>query len=423
MTGRTRPQRRFVRTAAIALAGAAAGPILGAPLEVHASSARPVAPAQAPTVGAPAELDVTAATARLVENPALRARLVGSAHGYFRFINVPFMKAVCRRIRAEGNALPNVVLHGDAHLEQYAVTEVGRGLTDFDDSASGPATLDLARFGVSIRLAAIQREWMSRGEALFAAFLRGYRKALTDPDTVAPEPAWAKRVQGQFDPDRLAALARAEALMETLPEQRQLLDETTKATALAMLTRNSQLPHSYFDIKKAGTLRVGIGSALAAKYLVRIEGPSAADDDDVMLEVKEVQDLGDVACMRSTPGPSRIMVGQARIAYQPFRLPGVLRAGGRTFWIHAWPLNYVELEIAKGPASADELEEIVYDAGVQLGRGHPNETLKGEAEHMRRALLKRLSEDRLQRMVGELTTETIRAWERFKTASEAEPPG
>lgn len=364
-----------------------------------------------------AELDVPADTARLAQNPALQARLTGSPHGYFRFINVPFMNAVCRRVSSERGPLPIVTLHGDAHVEQYAVTELGRGLTDFDDSASGPATLDLVRFGVSIRLAAQQRGWVDRADALFAAFLRGYRKALGDPNAVAPEPAWAKRVQAGFDPDRLAGLARAEALMEFLPEHRELVDETSKATALAMLTRNSQLAPSYFRLKKAGVLRVGIGSALAAKYLVRIDGPSPADDDDVLLEVKEVQDLGDVSCMRSTPGPSRIMVGQARIAYQPFRLPGVLRASGRTFWIHAWPLNYAELDLAKGPATPEELEEIVYDAGVQLGRGHPNESLKGEAEHLRRTLQKRLSEERLQKMVAELAAETVAAWERFKASS------
>jgi hypothetical protein len=309
-----------------------------------------------------------------------------------------------------------VTLHGDAHVEQYAVTELGRGLTDFDDSASGPAAIDLARFGVSVRLAARQRGWMGRADGLFLAFLRGYRKALMEPEAVAPEPAWARRIQAGFDPDRLAGLARAEALMETMPDQRALLEETSQAASLAMLTKNAQLPPSFFQLKKAGTLRAGIGSALAAKYLVRIEGPSAAAEDDVILEVKEVQDLGDIDCMRSTPGPSRIMVGQARIAYEPFRLPGVIRTGGRTFWIHAWPLNYVELDLATGPASADELEEIVYDAGVQLGRGHPNESLKGEARALRRALLKRLSEGRLETMVAQLAEATVAAWERFRSA-------
>ncbi len=296
------------------------------------------------------------------------------------------------------------------------MTELGRGLTDFDDSASGPATLDLARFGVSIRLAAHQRGWMSRADALFAAFLRGYRKALMDPKAVAPEPAWARRVQTGFDPNPLACLARAEALMDTLPEHKGALDETSKAMALEMLTKNSQLPPSFFNLKKAGTLRIGIGSALAAKYLVRVEGPGPQDDDDVILEVKEVQDLQGVSCLRSLPGPSRIMVGQARIAYQPFNLPGVLRYRGRTFWIHAWPLNYTELDIAKGPSSPQELEEIAYDAGVQLGRGHPNESLKSEADHLRGTLLKRLSEDRLQRWSRQLADETIAAWERFRTA-------
>jgi hypothetical protein len=406
------PSTRALRTIAVLLG---AGALLG----FHAAhAANRATPAAAPDH----ELDVPADTARLAQNPALRQRLIGSPHGYYRFINVPFMKAVCRRVRAERDPLPTVTLHGDAHVEQYAVTELGRGLTDFDDSASGPATIDLVRFGVSLHLAARQRGWPQAAEGLFAAFLRGYRKALADPGVEAAEPAWARRVQAGFDPDRLAGLARVEALMETLPEQRELLDETSKATSIAMLTRNTQLAPSYFTVKTAGVLRAGIGSALAAKYLVRVEGPGPADDDDVVLEVKEVQDLGDVACMRSTPGPSRIMVGQARIAYQPFRLPGVLRANGRTFWIHAWPLNYEELDLADGPATAAELEEIVYDAGVQLGRGHPAESLKGEAAHLRKTLQKRLSDERLAAMVAELTAEAVAAWERFKAASVAASP-
>jgi Uncharacterized protein conserved in bacteria (DUF2252) len=373
----------------------------------------------APPAPLGAELDVTPDTARLAENFALRQRLAASPHGYFRFINIPFMNAVCRRVRAESNALPTVTLHGDAHVEQYAVTELGRGLTDFDDSASGPATLDLARFGVSLRLAAHQRGWMSRADALFAAFLSGYRKALVDPTAVAPEPAWAKRVKSGFDPNPLACLAKAEALMESLPAHRELIEETTKAMSIEMLAKNSQLPSSFFNLKKTGILRAGIGSALAAKYLVRVEGPGPQDDDDVILEVKEVQDLQGVSCLRSLPGPSRIMVGQARIAYEPFYLPGVLRYGGHTFWIHAWPLNYVELDIAKGPSTPEELEEIAFDAGVQLGRGHPNESLKSEADHLRKTLLKRLSEERLRAMVAELTDETIAAWERFRDALQA----
>jgi hypothetical protein len=382
-------------------------------------SAVPSSQASPPPAPIGAELDVTPDTARLAENFALRERLAASPHGYFRFINVPFMNAVCRRVRAEGNALPTVTLHGDAHVEQYAVTELGRGLTDFDDSASGPATLDLTRFGVSLRLAAHERGWMPRADAFFAAFLRGYRKALMDPKAVAPEPAWARRIKGGFETNPLACLAKAEALMETLPAHRELLDETSKAMALEMLTKNSQLPPSFFNLKKTGILRAGIGSALAAKYLVRVEGPGPQDDDDVILEVKEVQDLQGIACLRSLPGPSRILVGQARIAYEPFYLPGVLRYGGRTFWIHAWPLNYIEFDIAKGPATPQELEEVAFDAGVQLGRGHPNESLKSEADHLRKNLLKRLSDERLQAMVAELAEETIAAWERFRNALQA----
>jgi Ser/Thr protein kinase RdoA (MazF antagonist) len=42
-----------------------------------------------------------------------------------------------------------VNLHGDAHLEQFAVTDASFGLIDFDDAVGGPAVIDLLRFGVS----------------------------------------------------------------------------------------------------------------------------------------------------------------------------------------------------------------------------------------------------------------------------------
>src|SRR5262249_53595939 len=152
------------------------------------------------------------------------------------------------------------------------------------------------------------------------------------------------------------------------------------------------------------------------KYLFRVEGETDRDDDDVLLEFKEVRDLKGVGCIRDEPGPTRILVGQARLAYQPFRYPGAVHAGGLSFWVHPWPLNYAELDI-DALRSVDELCEVVYDSGVQLGRGHPKRWAQHEAVHLRRRLAAELSPERVARVTEELALLTRESWERFRAAT------
>ena len=98
-------------------------------------------------------------------NPDLLDRIVHSPQGYFRFINIPFSEEICHRLGDEIHGTPTFNLHGDAHVEQYAVTDLGRGLTDFDDSSKGPAVLDLIRIGVSLHLASEANSWQEQADA------------------------------------------------------------------------------------------------------------------------------------------------------------------------------------------------------------------------------------------------------------------
>ena len=373
---------------------------------------RPAAP--------PGPLDVPADRPDIQTHPALRVRLQASPHGYYRFINSEFTREVCRRFADLKQPQPEVTLHGDCHVEQYAVTELGRGLTDFDDSAGGPAYVDIVRFGVSLHLAARQRGWGREGDTAFESFSRGYREALLEPKTTAPVPTVARRIAQTFREDRAASLARAEALMDTLQETRPELDEARKEMVLTQVAKDAGLPESFFRMKKMGVLRIGIGSALSAKYLLRVEGPTPADDDDVMLEAKEIQDREGLACIQVSPGPSRIFAGEARLAYQPFRFPGVLHVNNKTFWVHAWTDNYQELDIQTSLRSAEELREVAFDVGVQLGRGHPKRVDDEMATRLRLEILRSLPEDRIRREIAALSDETVRAWTRFKNAL---PPG
>ncbi len=161
-------------------------------------------------------LRVSPEAPELAARPALVGRLRESPHNYFRFVNRSLSEAVCGLFDNVRRSLPDVNLHGDAHVEQYAVTSVGRGLTDFDDSARGPYVIDLVRFGVSLELAARENGWGGAGGA-FDDFLSGYRDALSKPSVDRPPEPTVRRALSRFAFDHGLALRRAEALMDSDP--------------------------------------------------------------------------------------------------------------------------------------------------------------------------------------------------------------
>lgn len=363
-------------------------------------------------------LYVDPATRDFRENPDLLERIKSGAHGYFRFINIPFSQHVCEIFAGMLTGAPNLNLHGDAHIEQYAVTDLGRGLTDFDDSCNGPGIIDIMRFGVSVRLACREHGWQDSSAVVFGHFLRGYEDALDDPETVASEPAVVTRIRSTFEYDRQSYLEWVESVMQPMPAaERDALSAAFQEYVRNMVAENPEWDAEYFEIVKLGYLRMGIGSALDMKYLVQVRGPSEAPEDDVVLECKEVRDLSGIDCINSGQkiNPFRILLGQARIAYRPFHHLGYFTFRAHNFWVHSWVDNYQEVEIGKTFQSLQELQEVAYDVGVQLGRGHVKHIgapFGLQIRREQRALLESKREaiisacDRLSELV-------VTAWQRF----------
>lgn len=364
-------------------------------------------------------LYVDPATRDFSTNPDLLDRILSSPHGYFRFINIRFSEEVCQRFRDIIQVAPSLNLHGDAHIEQYAVTDLGRGLTDFDDSSTGPGIIDLMRFGVSLRLTCRARGWQDRSDALFQEFLRGYSDALRQPDIEAPKPKVASRIRSKFKSDRKSYFEWIDSIMQPLPEADQdSLLEAIKPYVETMLLQDPKLNSAFFTVVKFGYVRLGIGSALDIKYLIRVRGETDDFADDVVLEAKQVRDLSGIDCISSGQriDPFRILLGQARISYQPFKYLGYFKFRDHSFWVHAWVENYKEVTIGKTFQSIAELARVAYDVGVQLGKGHVRHIgapldLQLRLEELR--LITRRQEEIKQGCV-ELESLTLDAWAKFK---------
>ena len=99
------------------------------------------------------------------------------------------------------------------------------------------------------------------------------------------------------------------------------------------------------------------------------------------------------------------------------------RPDPRDWWATAWDRSYTEVAIADLD-SPQELRELAYDAGAQLGSSNLAEAPGAQADQQRLAELQAISrlEPRIRKVAHDLTTGVHQAWESFRMASSTPPP-
>jgi len=357
---------------------------------------------------------------RFSGRPDLVATLTATPHGYFRFVNAGFAAETCRLSADVAASLPEVNLHGDAHVEQYAVTSLGRGLTDFDDCTRGEAVIDLVRFGASLLLAAREKGWAAEDQRFVGEFLKGYRDGLRGGPREMRTPGLVTRTRAGFKWDHAAALRQAHALIDRAPVPLDAFADG--ASRFAELVRfGRELPAGFFEVRRVGAITMGVGSALDEKYLIIFEGQTQAAEDDLVVEAKQIRDLAGNPCVRTDVGASRVLDGQRLIAYEPFAYAAVVAHGSKFFWMHDWTDDYQEASIGSVILSPGDLREVAYDAGVQMGRAHPKRPDGGPDKDPRRAAMKSLNaiEARVRAAIRQMAARTESAWQTFKQKAAA----
>lgn len=342
------------------------------PADPPKSSAIAGAPAPAPTVPTPPmaddPLDVSPKWAAFERVPKLPKKIAKDPYAYFRFINPQFSTAVCTELQDFVGSAPVVPLHGDAHLEQYALTDIGRGLTDFDDMATGPAVIDLARMTTSLVLIARMRKFSE--DAAVEAFVGGYREGLLGKN--APRPTVITDLKAKLKNDPKGFLEGADKMMLPVTED-PTLDEAQMKKALEeleklMRAKDKKLSPGFFTVKKLGPFHAGIGSALDRKFLARLEGATKKPDDDRVVELKFVGERKLAPCVKRrlehAPGDLRedIPAGVLDRFLEPTFV------GGSEAWAQEWYPNFFEVDSAT--VGEAQLAEVARDAGALLAREH-----------------------------------------------------
>ncbi|HEU4935882.1 MAG TPA: DUF2252 family protein [Vicinamibacterales bacterium] len=355
--------------------------------------------------------------------PELLDRLREDPYNYFRFINHEWTSRVCEVFGADLAKQPIVQLHGDAHIEQYALTDDAWGLDDFDDSTRGPALVDISRFLGSIDLAARRRGWSGDRDRLFDRFFEGYRRGLSQVAYHPAKPDIVRWVRTKNPvPSRDAFFASAETKMVPMSEasMKGLLASMTVFSRLVRRER-PELPEGYFQVIHAGWLQMGIGSAAIRKILMRVRGPSDDPEDDELLEAKALRALKGLGCLeapKSRPA-FRVIVGSQQVgrlrhnilvAGPEEDIPEMTIAGEhlRNWWVRSWEPSYREITL-DDLRSVEDLSDLVYDSGVQLGSGSVHDGDDGSLRSQSLSAIAAL-QPRLRTEAKTLVEEMMRGW-------------
>lgn len=366
-------------------------------------------------------LQLTTATLReRGASPALLDKVGASAYRYFRVVAEPFKHRTCEAFRDLRWRLPSGAVHGDAHLEQFVVTDGDYGLADFDNAGYGPAIVDLVRYAASLHLACREVKGGCDAEEAVTAYLDAYRTAL-DHRVPRVKPPIVDRMRARLGPDPEAWLKWAEGLMQPLTptDEARVRTEWGRFVAL-MRETNPARPERFYRISRLGLVEFGLGSALERKMLVRIEGPTDDPRDDMILEARRHSIPEFRGCVwRPTGGSLNVFMLTSLLAHPLPDVFGVLpNPDGEELpeiWVQSWEPGYRELSLADIAGQAD-VNALAADAGTQLA-GHfwttTPEELRG---HQRFTQLRafELTERRARDVARSLAQEVTAAWTRYR---------
>jgi hypothetical protein len=351
---------------------------------------------------------------------ALLDKIGTSAFRYFRALAEPFKHRTCEAFRDLRWRLPSGAVHGDAHLEQFVVTDDDYGLADFDNAGFGPAIVDLVRYGASLHLACREIPGGCDPEQAVAAYFSAYRTALDHP-VPRSRPEIVARLRGRLGPQPEAWLEWAESLMQPLDpaEEKRVRNEWFRFIAL-MRETNPARPESFYRIRRLGSVEIGLGSALERKMLIRIEGGADDSSDDLILEARSHSLPEYRGCVwRPTGGSLNVFLLTSLLAHPLPEVFGVLPDPEGVelpeIWIQSWNRGYRELSLSDVRDQAD-LNALAVDAGTQLA-GHFWSTAPAPLRgHQRFTQLRafEMTEQRARDLARSLAHEVIAEWTRFR---------
>lgn len=308
-------------------------------------------------------------------------RLVHPKSGLYLFFRMQSIRAQQRYAElSDLTNTPSVFLHGNPHIDNYARTNTGCGMIDFDRSRIGPYSWDLVRLLSSLQLRWKDHKASELDERIIQSVHDGYVSRFNAPDlgyetlaslaAVKPE-KWQLSTNAYLEANKKWAKKMRENPIDPKdPRLMQLFSGYTES-------RSKQHHLEIFDIVEAG---ICSGSFGKPRFLVVLSSRSH-QNDKIILDFKEVyQDVDSKFFYNPYRNHGHRMV-EASHLYAPGveQRIGYAQLAGQQYWVRQVPPFQVKL---KGNLPTALCEEFGYCVGAQLGIGHRRSLLFTKPEKL-----------------------------------------
>jgi len=287
----------------------------------------------------------------------------GGLHLFFRRMNVKMQARFADLI--DHDILPIAFIHGNPHLENYAITENGAAMVDFDRSRHGPYAYDICRFLASVMVWNRKPNLSAKlVDSFYHGYLDGLRKAVDSGeqdidlrDCILED--WRKRLDKQKCRNKWAG--RLEKF-RTDPKDPML------QALLASYCENRCEPQLLTDYELSETACVP-GTFGKHHYLFHLIPTRNSSDEPILIDIKEVYDEPDNRWYSNPFNHNGQRMAVAGELYAPgWELrPGWASYNGEQYWGRQISPGKAKL---KKRLVKPEQKQACYTIGLQLGRAH-----------------------------------------------------
>ncbi|MEW6056569.1 MAG: DUF2252 family protein [Bdellovibrionota bacterium] len=309
--------------------------------------------------------------------------------------------------RLDVSRMPRVFLHGNPHVDNFAKTEFGEAMIDFDRSRHGPYAWDLVRFMSSLALRQAEPDSKFLHKNVVSALSEGYQEGFEKPDSVskaAPELLSHER-PAPHETSMRAYLAANHRWAKKMRKNPIFTSHPTVRSLIQLYFRGRNEPdfESRFTIEEAG---IASGTLGKPRVLV-VLAPKDLKSDKILLDIKEVYEDPDTEYFFNPYVHHGLRMIEASYLHAPGfeqRL-GFLTWRDRQYWARRVPCFKAKL---KGALPPSKQRDLALSVGLQLGRAHrrslretkPKELLR----HLKDSLADFLSASK------KLNKELIQSW-------------
>jgi uncharacterized protein (DUF2252 family) len=285
-------------------------------------------------------------------------------HRFFRLSTQAMQARFCEL--ADPASIPTAFVHGNPHLDNYAKTQAGAAMVDFDRARFGPYAYDIARFLISVSLRRARRGRAFLHPVVLDSFRRGYLFGLSGLGHEEmgklrdkPPKKWQKSTRAYVQSKRRwSARLTKHAIDHRAPRVRTLLRSYLKSRDELDILDTHRLDRA-----------AEVEGSMGKLHLLLLLTPLDHSEDQRLVDVKETYiEPDDQFFFSPFDHEGRRMVEAGKLHAPGWEIrPGWASYGGKDYWCREIPTQSLKL---KRPLEDVEQVDLCFSVATQLGRAH-----------------------------------------------------